>query len=218
MFSARIVGLIADYVGGGDGKGTVWPDVVVFLKRERGETKDGSVSFPDALIQLLGENAVGHEQAVKVRDSEPPLGLRYRQVIRAQPEYPNDLFFLVPRGVRAAEDGTDWGVKWGRLTIADIDGIKPINSDSEQFKYPTETCVELLSEDHEMWDQIDEGDRYDDDSDYVEANPDETVPQVECQGCEEPCLVQLTCDCGGDFCENCKCGNCEVICAFFVLF
>jgi hypothetical protein len=81
---------------------------VDFLKREAGETKFGSVPFPEGLVQLLGENAVGHEQAVEVRD-------------------------------------------------------KP----------------------------------------YCE-------PKFECLGCEEPCQVQLTCECGGDFCENCSCGTCEV--------
>ena len=70
--------------------------------------------------------------------------------------------------------------------------------------------MELLTEDHEMWDEIDEGDRYDDDPDYVEANPNETVPQVECLGCEEPCRLPIVCHCGGDLCENCSCGNCEV--------
>ena len=171
--------LIADYVGlDYDTECGAWRVTVDFLKKEPGETKDGSVVFPEGLIQLLSENAVGHEQAAEVRDSEPPLGLRYRQVIRAQPEYPDDLFFLVPRGVRAAEDGTDWGVRWGRLSIGEYDDIGPINDDGDNAKYPAETCVELLTKDHELWSQIDEGDRYDDDSDYEETKPDDDESEV----------------------------------------
>ena len=111
MFSVNIVGLIADYAGLSDECGA-WRTTVEFLKREAGETKFGSVPFHEGLIQLLGANQVGYERMVESeRHLQPPPGLLYRQVIRAQPECPNDLFFLVPRGVRAAEDGTDWGVK-----------------------------------------------------------------------------------------------------------
>ena len=201
MFPANIVSLIFDYDDSPTECGA-WRATVDFLKREAGETKFGYVPFPEALVQMYEEQMVGFERDVESNVhrgqwGKAPLGMRYRQVIRAQPDYPSDLYFLVPRGVRAAEDGTDWGVKWGRLTIAGIDGIKPINDDSEYFKYPTETCVELLTKHHEMWSQVDEGDRYDSDPDYEETKPDDVlvVPHVVCLGCEEPCQVQLICDC-----------------------
>ena len=70
LFPARIVTLIGDYVGLSDECGA-WRATVDILKKEAGETKDGSVVFPEGLIQLIGENEVGHEQAAEVRDSEP---------------------------------------------------------------------------------------------------------------------------------------------------
>ena len=166
--------------------------------------------------------------ADEVRDSEPPLGMRYRQAVRAEYLHPNDYVFIVPLGVRllASEgerawgehgqiNGDNWGVKWGELTIDGIEeGIeKSWGDNDDQFKWPINTEIELIDEQHDLWDDlVEKGEQYDIDPNYDHEQKPDGEPRFECLRCEEPCQEQLTCDdCGGDLCENCSgCGNCEV--------
>jgi hypothetical protein len=152
--------------------------------------------------------------------------MRYRQVVRAEHRSPEDYQFIVPLGVRVREsegerawgeheqiNGANWGVKWGCLTIKGVEEAieNSVNDDPEQFKWPIYTEINLIDEGHELWDDlVEKGEQYDIDPDYDhEAKPD-GEPKFECFGCGEPCQVQTVCECGGDFCENCKCSNCEV--------
>ena len=218
MFPARIVALICEY-SGNDGlydAGSAWRTTVSFLKRDVGETKFGSVPFPEGLIQMLGENKVGDRAALNERSRlwEPPAGLRYRRVIRAEHNHLPDSLFAVPRGATLDFDGGNWRVRYNRLYIDGFESIEP-RDDSSSDEEPFATYVEFIKDHDGVYQDLVgdsdyiEGDEYEPDSDYDHEQKPDGEPQFECLGCGEPCQVQLTCDCGGDFCENCKC-DCEV--------
>ena len=215
MFPGRFVALIGDYIGVAVGD-PAWLDVVEFLKRDAGDTKDGSVSFPEALIDMLGERETGAAQIADLRESiAPPDGLMYRQVVRVEYAPPYDHMFLVPRGVRLREnneiegvDGQSVSLKWGAMRIEGVTEVVQNSGDinTDQLKWATHSELEIINEHHDYWsDLVEKGEQYDVDPDYKEEKPDDGRVGLVCLRCEVPCAVMKNCEgCGEDMCEMCE--------------